>query len=158
MSQRKTLWIIGEPLASRNATPLSLPEENRLITYLYWGLVIALIVFVLWLGGGRLNNWRGAFIAAAVILFVGWAAYYFHFQQVFVKRWGGVMRLTVPAGQQHLQATWKDDNLWIENYDPATNTCHFTEYSKGNLLEGRVIIRNCNPLGAPIAPPSPDTE
>ena len=46
----------------------------------------------------------------------------------------------------HIAATWKDDNLWIENYDPATNRCIFTEYSKGNLLEGKVTIKNCNPL------------
>jgi len=45
-----------------------------------------------------------------------------------------------------IAATWKDDNLWIENYDPATNRCIFAEYSKGNLLEGKVTIKNCNPL------------
>ena len=47
---------------------------------------------------------------------------------------------------RHIAATWKDDNLWIENYDPKTNTCHFNEYSKGNLLQGKVTIKNCNPL------------
>ena len=77
---------------------------------------------------------------------IGWIAYFFYFQQLFVKRWGGVMRISVPAGQLHIAATWKDDNLWVENYDPATNNCVFTEYSKGNLLEGKVIIKNCNPL------------
>jgi hypothetical protein len=39
--------------------------------------------------------------------------------------------------------------LWIENYDPANNTCEFREYSRGDLLEGRVIIKNCNPLKRP---------
>ena len=43
-------------------------------------------------------------------------------------------------------ATWKDDHLWVENYEPETNTCHFNEYSKGNLLQGRVTIKNCSPL------------
>ena len=56
------------------------------------------------------------------------------------------MTLRVPAGQRHIMATWKDDNLWVENYDPATNTCHFSEYSKGNLLQGRVTIERCSPL------------
>ncbi len=56
------------------------------------------------------------------------------------------MSISVPDGQVHIAATWKDDNLWIENYDPATNRCIFTEYSKGNLLEGKVTIKNCNPL------------
>ena len=55
------------------------------------------------------------------------------------------MSVTVPDGQLHIAATWKDDNLWIENYDPATNTCHFNEYSKDNLLQGKVTIKNCHP-------------
>ena len=76
----------------------------------------------------------------------GWLAYYFHYEQVFVKRFGGVMRISVPEGQRHLGSTWKDDNLWVENFDPKTNECIFSEYAKGNLLEGRVVIKNCNPL------------
>src|SRR5690606_35993737 len=106
------------------------------------GAAIGLLVLI----GGSFKQWGAALIAALVVLLIGWAAYYFHFQQIFVKRWGGVMHLTVPDGQRHISATWKDDNLWIENFDPEKNECVFTEYSKGNLLEGRVIIRNCNPL------------
>jgi hypothetical protein len=117
-----------------------------MITYLYWGLVVGLVIATLVVVGIKLDNLKAALIATAVILVVGWGAYYFHFQQLFVKRYGGVMTVTVPAGQHHITATWKDDNLWIENYDPETNTCHFREYSRGNLLEGRVTIRNCNPL------------
>jgi hypothetical protein len=45
-----------------------------------------------------------------------------------------VVSLTVPEGQRHLNATWKDDNLWIENCDPETTVCIVTEYSKGNIL------------------------
>jgi hypothetical protein len=117
-----------------------------MITYFYWALVFAVAVAVIWLFAARLEMWKGAFVGAAVILFVGWLAYFFYFQQLFVKRWGGVMSISVPAGQMHIASTWKDDNLWIENYDPATNRCIFSEYSKGNLLEGKVTIKNCNPL------------
>ena len=117
-----------------------------MITYLYWALVIGLIIAAVLIIGIKMNNKRMALISAAVILVTSWAAYYFHFQQLFVKRWGGVMTISVPAGQHHMGATWKDENMWIENYDPETNTCHFTEYSKGNLLQGRVTIKNCNPL------------
>lgn len=85
-------------------------------------------------------------IACSIVFFIGLLAYYFHFEQVFVKRYGGVMSINVPDGQQHILATWKDDNLWIENYDPETNTCHFNEYSKGNLLQGKVTIKNCSPI------------
>lgn len=117
-----------------------------MITYLYWTAVVLLVFAALFFVGVKLESWKLALPLAGAVLVAGWAAYYFHFQQVFVKRWGGVMTITVPAGQRHIGATWKDDNLWIENYDPATNTCIFSEYSKGNLLEGRVTLKNCNPL------------
>ena len=117
-----------------------------MITYLYGAAVIALVVATLVVVGATWGKVKAALIATVLILLVGWAAYYFHFEQVFVKRYGGVMAIEIPTGQRHIGATWKDDNLWIENYDPATNTCHFHEYSRGNLLQGKVTIRNCNPL------------
>ncbi len=117
-----------------------------MITYFYWTVFFAAAGGVLYFIGGRLDRWRLAFGAAVVVMLIGWGAYFFHFQQVFVKRWGGVMAVTVPDGQMHIATTWKDDNLWIENYDPATNTCTFSEYSKGNMLQGRVKIKNCNPV------------
>lgn len=116
-----------------------------MISYLYWILVNGLAILVLW-AFGRMGKWRAGFIGAVLIVAIGWLAYFFHFEQVFVKRYGGVMNIEVPNGQMHITATWKDDNLWVENYDPETNTCHFNEYSKGNLLQGKVIIKNCNPL------------
>ncbi|UCB55453.1 MAG: hypothetical protein JSW45_02685 [Thiotrichales bacterium] len=117
-----------------------------MVTYFYWALVFGLVAAALILIGYKLQEWKVAAITAAIVLVVGLGAYYFHFEQVFVKRYGGVMSVSVPEGHLHLAATWKDDNLWIENYDPATNTCHFREYSRGNVLEGRVTIKNCNPL------------
>ncbi|MGI9329170.1 MAG: hypothetical protein ACR2QB_00505 [Gammaproteobacteria bacterium] len=123
-----------------------------MITYLYWIVVIALAFGLVFLLGAKLDNWKAAASGAALMLLVGWAAYFFYFQQVFVKRFGGVMSIRVPAGQMHIAATWKDDNLWIENYDPKTNECIFSEYSKGNLLEGRVRIKDCNPLNGGSRP------
>lgn len=122
-----------------------------MITYGYWGLVFAVVLLVIWVFA-RFDNWKAALVSAAVVLFVAWAAYFFYFQQLFVKRYGGVMSISVPAGQLHIAATWKDDNLWIENYDPRTNECIFGEYSKGNVLEGKVTIKNCNPLVQPDQP------
>jgi hypothetical protein len=116
-----------------------------MITYFYWAMVLAAaaaLVFFL----GRTDKWKFGWIGALVILVIGWVAYSFHFQQVFVKHYGGVMSITVPKGQVHIAATWKDDNLWIENYDPVTNNCYFNEYSRGNLLQGKVTIKNCSPL------------
>lgn len=117
-----------------------------MITYFYWGLVLLIVFYILFIFGAKLEKWKLGLIIGLVFLFAGWAVYYFHFEQVFVKRYGGVMSLTIPEGQVHLNATWKGDNLWIENYDPKTNKCIFSEYSKGSLLEGKVIIKNCNPL------------
>lgn len=118
-----------------------------MITYFYWAMVIAvamaLVVFL-----GRVDKWKIGLIGSAVVLVIGWGAYFFHFQQVFVKHYGGVMSIAVPKGQHHIAATWKEDHLWVENYDPATNICHFNEYSKGNLLQGKVHIKNCNPWRA----------
>ena len=117
-----------------------------MITYSYWALVALLMIGILLLVGFKLKQWTAAAVISAVLLVAGWAAYYFHFEQIFVKRYGGIMSLSVPKGQQHITATWKDDNLWIENYDPESNTCIFTEYSKGNMLQGRVTIKRCNPI------------
>lgn len=118
-----------------------------MVTYLYWAAVIVVAMAVLSLFG-KMNRWKPAMIGCLLVFLAGVLAYYFHFQQVFVKRYGGVMSIRVPDGQQHIAATWKDDNLWVENYDPETNTCHFNEYSKGNLLQGKVTIKNCFPIAA----------
>lgn len=117
-----------------------------MITYLYW-IFIALVVGAVLFGlGSKADKWRPAIIVSFVIVLASWTAYYFGLEQVFVKRYGGVMNITVPDGYYHITATWKDDHLWVENYDPQTNSCIFSEYSKGNLLQGKVTIKNCNPL------------
>jgi hypothetical protein len=128
-----------------------------MITYLYWGAVIALVIAAMAIFAGKMNSIRTALVSSALVLIVGWVAYYFYFEQLFVKRYGGVMSISVPAGQRHIAVTWKDDNLWVENYDPATNTCIFSEYSRGNLLQGKVVLKDCNPLmptetGTPAVP------
>ena len=117
-----------------------------MITYLYWGLTFGLIAAAVYFIGIRMGSWISASVVSVIVLTAAIMAYYFHFEQVFVKRWGGVMSITVPKGQHHMGTTWKDDHLWIENYDPESNTCIFTEYSKGHVLQGKVTIKNCNPL------------
>lgn len=124
-----------------------------MITYLYWLLVAALIFGTLFLVGVRHDRWKPAIIISVILWLAGTLLYYFWLEQIFVKRFGGRMSVTVPDGQMHVAATWKEDNLWIENYDPDTNECIFSEYSRGNVLEGRVIIRNCSPVRASAASP-----
>jgi hypothetical protein len=117
-----------------------------MITYFYWSIVVLAAFSVVYVFSVRFGNWKAAMVGAVVVLGAGWVAHAFYFEQIFVKRWGGVMTISIPDGQQHLGATWKDDNLWVENYDPASNRCIFSEYSKGNLLQGKVTIKNCNPF------------
>ena len=119
-----------------------------MVTYLYWILVIAVASGAFYLLGAKSKNWITGISVSAVILFIGYAYFHFYFENTSVKRWGGKMSINVPDGMHHISATWKDDNLWIENYDPATNRCIFQEYSRGTLLEGKVILKNCNPLRA----------
>jgi len=117
-----------------------------MVTYLYWTAIFVVAAGILYGLGVKMAKWKVAIPLTLVILAVGWSTYYFKYQQIFVKRYGGVMKIVVPEGQHHIGATWKDDNMWIENYDTESNTCIFSEYSKGNMLQGRVTIKNCNPL------------
>ena len=117
-----------------------------MITYLYWIVIVALSSGMLFVFGHKMKEWKIASAAAMSILIIGYLTYTSYFQQIFVEQYGGVMTVKVPEGEIHLATTWKDDNLWIENYNPETNTCHFREYSGGNLLQGEVRIKNCNPL------------
>ena len=119
-----------------------------MITYVYWLFIIGLALGFLYLLGFRLKQWMAGAVISGVILIASLLFYYFYLEQMIVKRWGGTMSVKVPDGQQHITATWKDDNLWIENYDPVNNVCVFQEYSRGNVLEGKVLIKNCNPLHA----------
>lgn len=115
-----------------------------MITYMYWLFVIAICFGLLYFFGGKLNKWPMAFTMSGIAIVVFAGIFHFYLEQMFVKRWGGTMSVNVPDGQYHVTATWKDDNLWIENYDPKTNTCIFQEYSRGNVLQGHVKIKNCN--------------
>ena len=117
-----------------------------MVTYLYWIVVVLVVGVVLYGLGAKAEKWKAALVVSGLLLLVGWTAYYFWLEQMFVKRYGGVMTISVPDGHYHITTTWKDDHLWVENYDPRTNTCVFSEYSKGNLLQGKVTIKNCNPL------------
>ncbi len=136
----------GSGAGSRRPAHNNEKGETAMITYLYWIFVALLVGAAVFGIGIKGNRWKPAAAVSVVILLVGWSAYYFGLEQVFVKRYGGVMTISVPDGYYHIAATWKDDHLWVENYDPQTNSCIFSEYSKGNMLQGRVTIRNCNPL------------
>jgi hypothetical protein len=132
------LFIIGALIVHFN-------EENFMVTYLYWTATVATAILVCWMLG-RFYKWTWGFVMGFLVLAASWLAFHFHYEQIFVRNYGGVMSIAVPEGQVHIAITWKDEHLWVENYDPLTNTCYFTEYSKGHFLQGSVAIENCNPI------------
>lgn len=124
-----------------------------MINYIYW-LAIACVVVVI--GGITLKTkwWKTGSSVIIAVLFIAWSLFYFKFEQAWVKKYGGSMTISVPKGYIHLGITWKDEHLWVENFDPKTNTCYFSEYAKGHVLQGTVIIQHCNPA-LPSTNPEP---
>ncbi len=117
-----------------------------MITYLYWTVLVAITAIVFLGLGVRFKLWQAGFFLALLVAVVGTLTYFFYFEQIFVKRFGGVMPISAQEGTYHLGVTWKGDNLWVESWDPKENVCHFREYSRSNMLEGEVKISDCNPL------------
>ncbi len=129
-----------------------------MITYLYWIVILLLIGACVFFLAFKAKRWPAAMVVGLMIFISAWALHTFYLEQVFVKRWGGRMNIAIEEGHYHLGATWKDDHLWVETYDPATNTCYFIEYSRGSVLQGRVIFNGCNPLEPKAAPSSTGTQ
>lgn len=122
-----------------------------MITYLYWLAVFAVLILVA-VSTVKTRFWKTGVGLGIGILTLSWLIFYFKIEQVLVKKYGGVMTISVPNGLIHLGVTWKDDHLWIENFDPKTNTCYFSEYSKSHVLQGKVVIDHCNPALPSINP------
>lgn len=120
-----------------------------MINYLYWFSVAFLVFLCLYLLGIKAKKWSPALILAMAVSLVSFLSYYFYFEQIFVKRFGGVMTISNPSGHLHLGSTWKYDHLWVETFDPETNTCIFREFSRGKVLEGKVTIKDCYPAQFP---------
>ena len=60
------------------------------------------------------------------------------------RHWGGTMTINLPAGQELMEATWKDNNLYYltrpmtPDYVPVTKTFH--EDSRFGVIEGTVLF------------------
>jgi len=67
-------------------------------------------------------------------------------ENVHSKLYGGTATIKKPeAHWKLLNLTWKDTSLWSLWYDPKTNQCHFKENSPFGILQGNVIVENCDP-------------
>lgn len=60
------------------------------------------------------------------------------------KKWGGTAKYDLPAGKKLVNATWKDDELWLLYRERRANepieTYHFAEKSSWGIIEGTYII------------------
>lgn len=123
-----------------------------MLTTLYWLVSLTGIFALFYLLAVRFSKLKIALIISLALALTSYSFYYFYLEQLLVKSYGGSMVITIPEGQHHLGVTWKEDHLWIENYDPIKNECIFREYSRGSMLEGKVILRNCSPLSSQFNP------
>jgi len=57
------------------------------------------------------------------------------------KNWGGTTNITIPAEETFINATWKDNDLWIITYDSLKHTYYMREESSWGILQGTVIIK-----------------
>ena len=57
------------------------------------------------------------------------------------KQFGGTMNVTVPAGEKFINATWKNDDLWIITEDTARHIFYMHEVSNYGIMQGTVIIK-----------------
>lgn len=64
--------------------------------------------------------------------------------QAASRRLGATTSLAIPPGAQLVSMTWKEDSLWHLYYLPAENKCVFRESAPLGVLEGSVVVQNCN--------------
>jgi hypothetical protein len=62
-----------------------------------------------------------------------------------VKSFGGTSTIEIPADQQFVLATWKDENLWITtkvrtSADSVKSEYRFAEKASFGVMEGTYII------------------
>ena len=67
-------------------------------------------------------------------------------EQQLARSFGGTLKADIPSGTQLVAVTWKGADLWVLYFDPRTNTCTFKENSTYGVMEGAVVIANCNPV------------
>lgn len=82
----------------------------------------------------------------AGILIISYISYIGYFEQIFAKKYGGNLTITIPDDAQFIGLTWKDNDLWYGYHDTVSGKCVFQEQSRYGLMEGKVFVKNCNPI------------
>ncbi|RJQ27765.1 hypothetical protein C4565_04740 [Candidatus Parcubacteria bacterium] len=66
-------------------------------------------------------------------------------EQERIRNFGGTGTYELPAGKKLVNATWKDDNLWILTRDmtpkDTLQTYTFSESSSFGVWEGTIILK-----------------
>lgn len=57
------------------------------------------------------------------------------------KTFGGTTEYQIPNGETFVNATWKDDDLWIITKDTVTNLIYMRECSSWGIFNGTVILK-----------------
>lgn len=126
------------------------------IAYFAIATVIALVVaFVGYrlpgASAGKKKRWMLSVGAAAVIWIVFVSIWSLGLENYLARRFGGTLTVDLPANAQFLNATWKEESLWVTYFESRNNRCVFKEYSRYGIMEGDVVIKGCNPVGATVS-------
>jgi hypothetical protein len=114
------------------------------IALLVFMSLVGFIVFQ-YAGGSQLKRLAKAVGSALLVGVVGWSFWEFYLGNTVARRFGGTLTVELPTNAQFLGATWKEDSLWVTYYEPQAKRCVFKEFSRMGLVEGDVVIPNCNP-------------
>lgn len=111
---------------------------------IYWLVVLVLIYLPYYF----LSKEQRALKAVSVfaILLVSFISYSMYFEQLFAKKYGGTQTITVPEGERFIGISWKSDNFWLITHDIYDNICFYREHSKFSTIQGKIKIKNCNPV------------
>ena len=79
-------------------------------------------------------------IKIASIIFLGILSLSSCTENERAKHFGGTMKVKILKNEKFINATWKDENLWILTQDTVTKTFYFREDSPYGIIKGEVVI------------------
>ena len=115
------------------------------MTTMWFCGMLAIMAGIVKMGWNKANKGKW-FIAAAIVGVVMTSSYYTLLENMFARKFGGTLDVSIPANEYLLGVSWKGEDSWILTYDPVSKNCYYREESKFSTLEGKVRINNCKPL------------
>jgi len=56
------------------------------------------------------------------------------------RTFGGTEEIKLNKNEVLMNATWKQNDLWVLVKDTTTNKCEFKEYSSFGILQGKIVF------------------